>query len=112
MWLEVGRAGGFTGPGRAAIGGLSCSARMRREGSRDCPRREIAGVLRKVYVALVVSGVFMDMVEECRTHAEKCRELANSMTTPVDQQIFDWMAQVWEKLADLRKLDREPEPEA
>jgi hypothetical protein len=54
----------------------------------------------------------MDTVEECRTHAEKCRELANSMTTPVDQQIFDWMAQAWEKLADLRKLDREPEPES
>lgn len=64
------------------------------------------------FIALVVSGVFMDMVEECRTHAEKCRELANSMTTPVDQHIFDWMAQVWEKLADLRKLDSEPEPEA
>jgi hypothetical protein len=54
----------------------------------------------------------MDMVEEYRTRAGKCRELANSMTTPVDQQIFDWMAQAWEKLADLRKLDREPEPEA
>jgi hypothetical protein len=54
----------------------------------------------------------MDMVEECRTHAEKCRELGKSMTTPIDQQIFDWMAQAWEKLADLRKLDREPEPEA
>jgi hypothetical protein len=41
-----------------------------------------------------------------------CRFMANSMTTPIDQQIFDWMAQAWEKLADLRKLDREPEPEA
>jgi hypothetical protein len=60
----------------------------------------------------VVSGVLMDMVEECRTRAEKCRELGKSMTTPIDQQIFDWMAQAWEKLADLRKLDREPEPEA
>jgi hypothetical protein len=54
----------------------------------------------------------MDMVEEYRTHAGKCRELAKSMTAPVDQQIFDWMGQAWEKLADLRKLDREPEPEA
>jgi len=54
----------------------------------------------------------MDMVEEYRTHAGKCRELANSMTTPVEQQIFDWLAQAWEKLADLRNLDREPEPEA
>jgi hypothetical protein len=54
----------------------------------------------------------MDMVEEYRTRAGKCRELANLMTTPVDQQIFDWMAQAWETLADLRKLDREPEPEA
>jgi hypothetical protein len=54
----------------------------------------------------------MNTVAEYRTHAEKCRQLANSMTTPVDHQIFDWMAQAWEKLADLRKLDREPEPEA
>jgi hypothetical protein len=30
----------------------------------------------------------MHMVAEYRTHAEKCRELANSMTTPVDHQIF------------------------
>src|SRR5262249_59916487 len=104
MWLEVGRAGGFTGPGRAAIGGLSCSARMRREGSRDCPRREIAGVLRKVYVALVVSGVFMDMVEECRTHAEKCRELANSMTTQSANQIFVGWPKVWETFPTLPKL--------
>ncbi len=53
----------------------------------------------------------MDMVAECRTHAEKCRELANSVTMPVDQRIFNWMAQAWERLADLRNLDREPEPE-
>ena len=31
----------------------------------------------------------MNTVAEYRTHAEKCRQLANSMTTPVDHQIFD-----------------------
>jgi hypothetical protein len=54
----------------------------------------------------------MHMVAEYRTHAQKCRELANLMTAPIDHQIFDWMAQAWEKLADLCELDREPEPEA
>jgi hypothetical protein len=54
----------------------------------------------------------MHMVAEYRTHAVKCRELANSAATPVDKKILEWMAYSWEKLADLRKQDREPEPEA
>jgi hypothetical protein len=57
-------------------------------------------------------GVFMHMVAEYRTHADKCCELANSAATPVDKKILEWMAYSWEKLADLRKRDREPEPEA
>ena len=57
-------------------------------------------------------GVFMHMIAEYRTHADKCRELANSAATPVDKKILEWMAYSWEKLADLRKRDREPEPEA
>ena len=56
-------------------------------------------------------GVFMHMVAEYRTHADKCRELANSAATPVDKKILEWMAYSWEKLADLRKRDRESEPE-
>jgi hypothetical protein len=54
----------------------------------------------------------MHMVAEYKIHAQKCRELANSMTTPVDQQMFDFMAEAWEKLAHLCELDREPEPKA
>jgi len=47
---------------------------------------------------------------EYRTHAEKCRELA-CMNGPSDKKILERMAQTWEKLADLRKRDRESEPE-
>jgi hypothetical protein len=54
----------------------------------------------------------MQMVAEYRTHADKCRELANSAATPVDKKILEWMAYSWEKLADLRKRDRGPEPDA
>jgi hypothetical protein len=51
---------------------------------------------------MTCSGVFMHMVAEYRTHAVKCRELANSEATPVDKKILEWMAYSWEKLA----LDR------
>ena len=54
----------------------------------------------------------MRTVAEYRTHADKCRELANLITTPVDKKILEEMAQSWEKLADLRKRDREPERKA
>jgi hypothetical protein len=54
----------------------------------------------------------MHMVAEYRTHADKCRELANSAAVPVDKKNLEWMACSWEKLADLRKQDREPEPQA
>jgi hypothetical protein len=51
----------------------------------------------------------MRTVAEYRTHADKCRELANLVTTPIDKKILEEIAQSWEKLADLRKRDREPE---
>jgi hypothetical protein len=54
----------------------------------------------------------MHMVAEYRTHAVKCRELANSAATPIDKKILEWTVYSWEKLADLRKQDRETEPEA
>ena len=54
----------------------------------------------------------MRTVAEYRTHADKCRELANLVTTPTEKKILEEMAQSWEKLADLRKRDREPEREA
>jgi len=55
-------------------------------------------------------GGLMGTVAEYRTHAEKCRELA-FMNGPTDKKVLEWMAETWEKLADLRKRDRESEPE-
>jgi hypothetical protein len=54
----------------------------------------------------------MQTVAEYRTHAKKCRELANLVTTPTEKKILEEMAQSWEKLADLREGDRESEREA
>ena len=51
-------------------------------------------------------------VAEYRIHADKCRELANLVTTPTEKRILEEMAQSWEKLAELRKRDRESEREA
>jgi hypothetical protein len=51
-------------------------------------------------------------VAEYRVHAGKCRELANLVTTPTEKRILEEMAKSWEKLADLRKRDRESEREA
>jgi hypothetical protein len=60
----------------------------------------------------VIAGVSMRTVAEYITHADKCRELANLVTTPTEKRILEEMAQSWEKLAELRKRDRESEREA
>jgi hypothetical protein len=57
-------------------------------------------------------GCPMRTVAEYRIHADKCRELANLVATPTEKKILEEMAQSWEKLADLRKGDRESEREA
>ena len=59
-----------------------------------------------------MSGVSMGTVPEYRIHADRCRELANSMTTPIEKKILEEIARSWEKLADLRERDRESEREA
>jgi hypothetical protein len=59
----------------------------------------------------ILAGAFMRTVAEYRIPADKCRELANLITTPTEKKILEEMAQSWEKLADLRKRDREPEGE-
>ena len=60
----------------------------------------------------VIAGVSMRTVAEYIIHADKCRELANLVTTPTEKRILEEMAQSWEKLAELRKRDRESEREA
>lgn len=57
----------------------------------------------------VLAGTFMRTVAEYRIHADKCRELANLIPTPTEKKILEEIARSWEKLADLRKRDREPE---
>ena len=52
----------------------------------------------------------MSTVAVYRAHAEKCRELA-LMNGPTNTKNLEGMAETWEKLADLRKRDRESEPE-
>jgi hypothetical protein len=54
----------------------------------------------------------MRTVIEYRKHAEKCWELANFTTEPADKRTLERLAETWEKLADLRIRDREPEPES
>jgi hypothetical protein len=54
----------------------------------------------------------MRTVSEYKIHADKCRELANLVTAPTEKRILEEMGQSWEKLAELRKRDRELEREA
>ena len=54
----------------------------------------------------------MRTVAEYKNHADKCRELGNLVTIPTEKRILEEMAQSWEKLAELRKRDRESEREA
>jgi hypothetical protein len=49
----------------------------------------------------------MRTVTEYRKHAEKCWELANFTTEPTNKEILERLAETWEKLADLRKRDRD-----
>jgi hypothetical protein len=60
----------------------------------------------------VIAGVSMRTVAEYIIHADKCRALAILVTTPTEKRILEEMAQSWEKLAELRKRDRESEREA
>jgi hypothetical protein len=52
-------------------------------------------------------AVVMRTVTEYRKHAEKCWELANFTTEPTNKEILERLAETWEKLAALRKRDRD-----
>jgi hypothetical protein len=54
-------------------------------------------------------AVVMRKIAEYRTHAEKCRELANAMGAPADKDILEGLARSWEGLANLRERDLEAE---
>jgi hypothetical protein len=53
----------------------------------------------------------MRAVVEYRKHAEGCRRLAMQATSD-DKRILENLARSWEMLAEIRKHDLEPEPDA
>jgi hypothetical protein len=48
---------------------------------------------------------------EYKRHAQECREQAKRMQWPEDRDVFERLAQIWQKLADLREHHPEPQPE-
>ena len=49
---------------------------------------------------------------EYKRHARECREQAERMQQPEDRDALDRLAQIWEKLADVREHHPELEREA
>jgi len=49
---------------------------------------------------------------EYKGHARECREQAKRMQQPEDRDALDRLAQIWEKLADVRERHPELEREA
>jgi hypothetical protein len=48
---------------------------------------------------------------EYKRNAQECLELAKRMLRPKDRQALERLAQIWEKLADVRERHPELEPE-
>ena len=48
---------------------------------------------------------------EYKCHAQECREQAKRMFRPEDRDVLERLAQIWEKLADVREHHPELEPE-
>ena len=55
----------------------------------------------------------MTRTAEYKCHAQECREQAKRMFRPEDRDALERLAQIWEKLADVREHHPElgPEPE-
>lgn len=66
---------------------------------------------RPIWFVVAREGLPVRTVEEYRENAAECRKLARLMTKPEDKKALERMAQTWERLAQQRKLDLEPEPE-
>ena len=47
---------------------------------------------------------------EYKCHAQECREEAKRMQPPEDRDALERLAQIWEKLADVREHHPELEP--
>jgi hypothetical protein len=54
----------------------------------------------------------MIIAAEYKRHARKCREQAKRMQRPEDRDALERLAQIWEKLADVREHHPELELEA
>ena len=48
---------------------------------------------------------------EYKRHAQECHEQAKRMQRPDDKDALEQLAQIWEKLADVREHHPELEPE-
>ena len=53
----------------------------------------------------------MTRTAEYKCHAQECREQAKRMFRREDRDALERLAQIWEKLADVREHYPEPEPE-
>ena len=52
----------------------------------------------------------MIRVAEYKRHAQECREQAKRMQRPEDRDALERLAQIWEKLTDVREHHPELEP--
>ena len=53
----------------------------------------------------------MSRTAEYKRHAQQCRQQAKGMLRLEDRDALERLAQIWEKLADVREHHPEPEPE-
>ena len=53
----------------------------------------------------------MIRVAEYKSHAQECRERVKQMLRSEDRDALERLAQIWEKLADVREYHPELEPE-
>ena len=59
-------------------------------------------------VLAALAEATMRTVNDYEKHAEECRKLATTATSPGDKTILENKARSWEMLAQLRKNDLEP----
>jgi hypothetical protein len=79
--------------------------------SRLCRNRRSDFFLRVGRGGLGSAREVMIRAAEYKCHAQECREQAKRMFRPEDRDALERLAQIWQKLADVREHHPEPEPE-
>ena len=59
-------------------------------------------------VLAALAEATMRTVDDYKKHAEECRKLATTVTSPRDKTILENMARSWKMLTQLGKHDLEP----